>query len=210
MVLQKTHTSISHWVPLPPAHRPPCSRWENHRASRRGKPHASKKKKKQSRVWQQYLVLMSEDVEMSKKTANIFRHQKDCHEDGGACSWAKYPHQGQGRDIHRGSQTPKIRLGRCNGCPCKVLFQVWVVFSDAGETSGTDTDTRSSRFPKRCRFGAGLSVITKNLNTRRAVNKICHGSSVYVCLFMTSVCAYLRVGGEQGGVRIIDFDVCVS
>ena len=46
---------------------------------------------------------------MSKKTANILRHQKDCHEDGGACSWAKYPHQEQGRDTHRGSQTPKTR-----------------------------------------------------------------------------------------------------
>ena len=31
-----------------------------------------------------------------------------------------------------------------------------------------------------------------------------------VCMFMTSVCAYLRVGGEQFGVCIIDFDVCVK
>ena len=32
--------------------------------------------------------------------------------------------------------------------------------------------------------------------------------SVCVCMFVTSVCAYLRVGGEQLGVCIIDFGVC--
>ena len=29
-------------------------------------------------------------------------------------------------------------------------------------------------------------------------------------MFVTSVCAYLRVGGEQSGVCTIDFDVCVE
>ena len=29
-------------------------------------------------------------------------------------------------------------------------------------------------------------------------------------MFVTSVCAYLRVGGEQLGVCTIDFDVCVE
>ena len=29
-------------------------------------------------------------------------------------------------------------------------------------------------------------------------------------MFVTSVCAYLRVGGEQLGVCTIDFDVCVG
>ena len=44
----------------------------------------------------------------------------------------------------------------------KVFFlQVWVVLTDAEETSGTGTDTRSSWLPKRCRFGASPSVIAK-------------------------------------------------
>ena len=47
---------------------------------------------KQSRVWQ--LVLCShrahEDTRLSKKTARIFRHEKGCHEEDGACSWTKY------------------------------------------------------------------------------------------------------------------------
>ena len=29
-------------------------------------------------------------------------------------------------------------------------------------------------------------------------------------MFVTSVCTYLRVGGEQSDVCIIDFDVCVE
>ena len=48
------------------------------------------------------------------------------------------------------------------------------------------------------------------VNTQQAANKICHDSSVCVCMFATSVCAYLRVGGEQLGVCTIDFDVCVE
>ena len=84
------------------------------------------------------------------------------------------------------------------------------MFSDAEETSGTGTDTRSSWFPMRCRFGASPLGHHKIFNTRRAANNICHDSSVCVCMFVTSVCAYLRVGGEQFGVCIIDFDVCVE
>ena len=37
-----------------------------------------------------------------------------------------------------------------------------------------------------------------------------HNLSRLVCLCVTRVCAYLRVGGEQLGVCIIDFDVCVE
>ena len=44
-----------------------------------------------------------------------------------------------------------------NRCIC----QLWVVFSDAEGTFGTGMDTRSSCFPKSCRFGAGQSDITK-------------------------------------------------
>ena len=87
------------------------------------------------------------------------------------------------------------------------FFQVWVVFSD-GETSVTGPDTRSSWFPMRCRFGAGPSVITNFFNTRRAANKnLSRLVCICVCMFVTSVCACLRVGGEQLGVCIIDFDV---
>ena len=41
------------------------------------------------------------------------------------------PHAGQASPVlHCGSQTLKIRVGRCNGYPYKVCFnQVWVVFS---------------------------------------------------------------------------------
>ena len=66
------------------------------------------------------------------------------------------------------------------------------MFSDAEETSGTGTDTRSSLFPKRCRFGACPSVITEMFNTRQAANKVCHDSSVYVCV--TNVCAASACG----------------
>ena len=89
--------------------------------------------------------------------------------------------------------------------------KVWAVFSDAADTSETGTDTRSSWFPKRCRFGAGPSVITNFFNTRRAANKTCHDWYFScVCMFVTSVCAFLRVCGEQLGVCIIDFDECVE
>ena len=47
----------------------------------------------------------------------------------------------------------------------------------------------------------------KMFNTRRAVKQFCHSSSVYVCVHF---CAYMRLGGEQLGVCIIDFDVCVE
>ena len=46
---------------------------------------------KQSRLLQLVLCCQhaSHDVEMSQKTANIFKNQKDMDEEDGACSWAK-------------------------------------------------------------------------------------------------------------------------
>ena len=49
---------------------------------------------------------------------------------------------------------------------------------------GSSTDNRSSWFPKRCHFGASLSVITNFMHTRRAVKK-----SITARLFM---CACAR------------------
>ena len=75
--------------------------------------------------------------------------------------------------------------------------EVWVVFSDAA-------DTRSSWFPKLCRFGASPHVITIFFHTRQTTNISCR---FCVCMFVTSVCACLA---SNFGVCIIDFDVCVE
>ena len=50
---------------------------EETHASRKVKPHAN-------------CIAISSLVELSKKTSNILKHQKDCHEEDGAYSWAKY------------------------------------------------------------------------------------------------------------------------
>ena len=63
--------------------------------------------------------------------------------------------------------------------------------------------------------GHQIVMVSKKLPLWRKY--ICHHQQnlsrlVCLCVFMfvTSVCAYLRVGGEQLGVCIIDFDVCVE
>ena len=68
---------------------------------------------------------------------------------------------------------------------------------------GNSTDTRSSWFPKRCCFGASPSVITKcSTHHRPPTKSVTTRLFVCVCTFVTSVCAYLRVGGEQLGVCV--------
>ena len=41
---------------------------------------------KQARIWK--LVPCSKRA--PKRTAQLLRHEKDCHEEGGVCSWAKH------------------------------------------------------------------------------------------------------------------------
>ena len=64
-------------------------------------------------------------------------------------------------------------------------------------------------FPKRCRFGASPSVVTKfSTHDRPPTKSVTIRLFMCACMFVTSVCAYLRVGGEQ--LCTIDFDVCTE
>ena len=102
----------------------------------------------------------------------------------------------------------KLESGAATGIRKSCFFFKFGLCSLTERHSGTGPDTRSSWFPMRCRFGAGPSVITNFFNTRRAANKnLSRLVCICVCMFVTSVCACLRVGGEQLGVCIIDFDV---
>ena len=84
------------------------------------------------------------------------------------------------------------------------------MFSDAEETPGTGTDTVSSWFLSRCRFGAGPSVITKSSTHNGPSKNLSPLVCLCECMFVTSVCAHLRVDGERLGVCISDLDVCVE
>ena len=49
---------------------------------------------KQSGVWELFITLLTcgrtNTLGCPKRTAKILKHEKDCHEEDGACSWAKY------------------------------------------------------------------------------------------------------------------------
>ena len=64
------------------------------------------------------------------------------------------------------------------------FLQVWVVFSDAEETSGTAAL-------------AQVHLSSQNFQTQQNLSRLVCSC---VCMFVTSVCAYLRVGGERSGV----------
>ena len=124
----------------------------------------------------------------------------------------QYPRKPHLTHQHCGSQTLKITVALQQLSVKGVVYQVWVVFSDAEETSRTRTDTRLSWFPKRCRFGASPSVMTI-FSTHDGPSKKSVTARLFMCVHVCDKCLCISACGWRAirlGVCIIDFDMCVE